>query len=348
MSPRRLQTAVLLGILAVGLAGPGLTRYAGGEERRPRTGTVRREVDSMGTRATLTTLDDDRARGLATLERMLRVLEAVEGQLSTWRLDSHLSAINRQPVGAEAPAPEPVCDLLEELLSWHQATGGAFDPAVGTLVAAWGLRQGGRQPAPAELEEARRNVGLSHVLVRRGPCRITRIRGVVLDAGAFGKGAALDRVAEGELVHGTRAWMVDLGGQVAAGGTNLEAWRVSLAHPARRREAVLDLSLRVGSLATSGGSERDLVSEGRTLGHILDPRIGQPVSRGETVTVWHERALVADVLSTALYVMGVEAGLAWAEEQGITACFLLSDPTGGVRTRATRAFRRRFFEASGP
>jgi thiamine biosynthesis lipoprotein ApbE len=55
---------------------------------------------------------------------------------------------------------------------------------------------------------------------------------------------------------------------------------------------------------------------------------------------------VADVLSTALYVMGVEEGLAWAEARQLAVCFLIPGPAGSLAgVRATRAFRERFLNA---
>jgi thiamine biosynthesis lipoprotein len=236
-----------------------------------------------------------------------------------------------------------LCDLLGELADWRRATGGAFDPAVGSLIAVWGLRAGGRSPSAVEVAQARGDAGLEHLVVRHDPCRVTRRRDVTLDAGAFGKGEAIDRVAETVLADHSGAWMIDLGGQVAVGSGDGESWRVALAHPHRRHEATLHLDLSSGSLATSGGSVRDLEVAGRMVGHILDPRTGRPVSRAESVTVWHRRALAADVLSTALYVMGIDEGLAWAEAREIAACFLVPDPKGsGITQRATATFRRRF------
>ena len=342
--------AILLGFAtgAGGLAaaGPpaGRSVAEGGAHGDSRT-TVQRQAYLMGTRATLATSAADRGQGLRTLERLLAGLEAVEAELSTWREDSQLSAVNRQPIATPLRVPDRLCDLLNELGAWHRATGGAFDPAIGSMVAVWGLREGGRQPSAAELAAARSAAGLDHLAVQLFPCQVTRLRDVILDAGAFGKGAAIDRVAETELAHRTRTWMIDLGGQVTVGGQDGEPWPVALAHPRRRSEAVLDLRLSAGSLASSGGSVRDVEVGGRTIGHILDPRTGDPLSRPESVTVWHPRALVADILSTALYVMGTDEGLAWAEARHVAACFLLPDPAGSSTTvRATPAFRERFLQ----
>ena len=304
---------------------------------------VERRAYLMGTRATLVTLAADRTRGLHDLERMLRVLEATEAELSTWRDDSVLSALNRHPVGEAWLAPESLCGLFGELLTWHVETGGAFDPAVGSLVAALGLRDRGERPSAAVLERARAQTGFRHFVFEPSSCLITRQRDALLDAGAFGKGEALDRIVRQDRRQSAGQWMIDFGGQIVVAGTRNEGWPVALAHPDRRSMPVLELRLIAGSLATSGGGERDRWVDGAQMGHILDPRDGRPLSRPASVTVWHTSALAADVLSTALYVMGVENGLAWAEARQIAACFVVPTGTGiDIEIKATRVFRQRF------
>ena len=131
-----------------------------------------------------------------------------------------------------------------------------------------------------------------------------------------------------------------MGGQPAGAG-----WPVAIAHPARRHQVALALTLTTGSLATSGASERSRVVDGRPVGHILDPRTGQPIHRPESVTVWHEDPLAADILSTALYVMGADNGLDHAEQHGVAALFLVPDPgrdAVSVTVRASRMFEIRF------
>ena len=345
-SVRDLSFALIAGLLVVSgdtLAGPPCVTGGGVCDPPAR---VTRQVFLMGTRATLTTRAADRARGLEALDRMLAGLETTETELSTWRDDSLLSAINRGPVGQPQAASPAICELLDELAGWHRLTGGAFDPAIGILVDAWGLGDGGRHPSTVELDLARRQTGLAHLRVRAEPCEVTRARDVRLDAGAFGKGAAIDRVAGVETARGAAPWMIDLGGQVAVGGGG-ESWPVALAHPSRRDRSAIFLRVTEGSLATSGGSVRDMVVDGRTIGHILDPRTGLPVVREASVTVWHASAMAADILSTALYVMGIDEGLVWADTRGLAACFLAPGRDDGeVTIRATTAFRARFLQGA--
>jgi thiamine biosynthesis lipoprotein len=134
--------------------------------------------------------------------------------------------------------------------------------------------------------------------------------------------------------------MIDLGGQISVGGAppKLQAWPVSIAHPLDRTKPAADVWLAGGSLSTSAGSERDLTVEGRRVGHILDPRTGRPASFQGSTTVWHESGLIADILSTALFVMGPDEGLRWAETRNIAVCFLEVDASGALRSLSSKAF----------
>lgn len=306
---------------------------------------VERRLYLMGTVATLITYAPTRQDGFARLERSVEVLEATEQELSTWRPDSALSRLNRAPIGHLTSLSPSLCRLLGELMFWHRATNGTFDPAIGALLDAWDVHQAGRRASTYELLVARHRSGLRRLAVDRAACTVVRHADVTIDSGGFGKGEALDRVRHRlELASPT---LIDLGGQVMAYGPppGQVGWPVGLAHPRRRDAIVAALTLRSGSLSTSGGSERDRVVDGQRIGHIIDPRSGLPVNGNWSVVVWHPRALVADILSTALYVMGPEEGLAWADERRVAACFLAysSDGRGGAaRLRPSRAFRERF------
>jgi thiamine biosynthesis lipoprotein len=71
-------------------------------------------------------------------------------------------------------------------------------------------------------------------------------------------------------------------------------------------------------------------------GHILDPRIGQPVEGVFSVTVIAPSAAEADALSTAFYVMGPEKTTAYCEDRPEVSALLVlpASRQGDVRLKA--------------
>ena len=313
-------------------------------ESSPPTVRVERTVVLMGTTARFVTEGPDRETSVRQLERMVRVIEKTEASLSTWLNTSVLSALNQQPIGTSITLPDGVCALLDRVASWHRETKGAFDPAVGRLIDAWALHDGGSPPDPATLAEAKAQSGFHHLVLDAERCAASRRVDLRIDAGGFGKGAALERVRRSESSR-PGAWFINFGGQVIASSASAgSAWPVAIAHPIFREIPVIEIFLEEGSVATTGGSERDMVIDANTrIGHVIDPRTGSTVSYPSSVTVWHQDALVADILSTALYVMGPDDALPWSEARGIAAYFLKANvETRETTHEATRAFTTKF------
>jgi thiamine biosynthesis lipoprotein len=299
---------------------------------------ISRQVLLMGTRATLTTWDADPARADRRLERVLEQLEDTERWLSTWRPDSEISRMNASAGHGAFRLSARTCTLFHQLDRWVRETDGAFDPAIGALIAAWDIHGDGRIPTSAELRQARAQSGWMRLGFDGVWCTVTLPDGAAVDVGAFGKGAGIDvvRAAKGD----TAPWLVDLGGQIgAAGSPGPRGWSVAIARPDDRSTALLTVRLTGGSLSTSGGSESDRHVDGRRVGHILDPRTGRPAAFNGTVSVWHDSGLAADALSTALYVMGPARGMAWADAHGVAALFAIPRADGSIDRRTTTAFR---------
>ena len=302
----------------------------------PQRVLTQRQAYVMGTRVELSAFAATRAEGLKSLETALATLEAADAELSTWKAASEMSAINRMPVGRPRALQPSLCGVFLVLFAWHTASGGAFDPGIGALTDAWAIHESGRTPSDRELHLARARSGLRLFDFDRDRCTLTRKDDARMDVGAFGKGEALDRVAA---KLRSVPWMIDFGGQVAVGSVppGRDSWDVRVAHPNDRTRGIITVRMKSGSLSTSSGSERDHHVDGTRIGHHLDPRTGRPATYDGAVVVWHERSLVADILSTVLYVMGPDEGVQWAEAHGIAAAYLI--PAGdGVRTAATKAF----------
>jgi thiamine biosynthesis lipoprotein len=298
----------------------------------------------MGTRLRVELSAPDRAVGIAVIEEVFRVVEDVEEILSDFHLDAELARVNAAAAGVHLPLSEALTRMLSEAFLWSERTEGAFDPVIGSLVAAWDLRGIGRAPPHQELQRARASAGRNAVAF--DPVNRTLLRGTPgarLDAGGFGKGEAL-RAATGRLRElGVESASMDFGGQVhvVGAGPDDSSWRVGVAHPFDRSVQVAELMLRDASASTSGPSERGTRVDGRPVSHHIDPRTGRPVEAWGSVTVVALDPFVADALSTALYVMGPTEGMRWVQGMDdVGALFLTLDAEGALRARMSDGMER--------
>lgn len=318
------------GLLFALLGVPGLVAAAPGQRGAV---IVERRTVLMGTELLARVVASDRADGVAAVEAAFQRVAQADALLSTWREDTELMRLNRVAAGMGMSVSEPLWHLLREARRWRDATEGAFDPAVGALVGLWDLRGVGRRPTEAEVADALQVTGLdcfSFDPMRRAvERRAARCR---LDAGGFGKGVGLRWAVQALREHGVSSALLNFGGQVLALGTppDGDGWRVTVAHPSERDTPVVELVLRDRSASTSAQAVRFVTADGERYGHVLDPRIGRPVPGWGSVTVVHPDPMVADVLSTALLVLGPEAGLAWLEGREEIAALFLVERDGRV------------------
>jgi thiamine biosynthesis lipoprotein len=296
----------------------------------------------MGTRLRATVAAPTEEAATAAIETVFAEVRRLEAVLSSWRGESELSRLNSAPVGAATDVSAELFGLLQEVRGWSEASGGAIDPAVGALIDAWGLRGDGRRPSEDELSQALSWSGRDAFELDEGSSRVTRrAEGGWITAGAFGKGAAL-RSAVGLLRRaGVESALFDFGGQIAAVGTSPEgsAWTVGVAHPSRRDRAALELRLENVSAATSGASERYVEVDGQRFGHVLDPRSGRPVAAWGSATAVAADPMVADLVSTAVFVLGPEAGLRWADTLDGVGVLVLSDVEGHLSVNWNESMR---------
>ena len=273
----------------------------------------------MGTELRVSVNGGGRDVALAAAEGALRELERMDALLTTWDSASPMGALNRAPIGEPIGVSPELSSLLAEARAWSVRTGGAFTPAIGALVDAWGLRRGGVRPDARALAAARVASGPETWVIGPAAGTVTRRNARAwIDTGGFGKGAALRTARDTLRALGVGSALLDLGGQLLAVGKDASTerpWNVAVAHPAGRRQPVAVLALEDVSVATSGNSERAGSADGEAIGHLIDPRTGHPVPAWGSVTVVAADPFVADVLSTALYVMGPPAGPDFVRDQ---------------------------------
>ena len=283
-------------------AGPLIESYS-----QPGSGFERHEIWALGTLNVLL-LNGDQEDAQAAFD----CLTAIEQRLSKFLPESDVSLLNT--LGSSRPVTvgkEPL-ELIHRAREAWELTGGAFDPTIGPLRQAWGLVDlEARTPDSSELSRLLECRGMDLVEVDPETCTVSFTRpGVSLDLGAIGKGYAADQIANLLRDRGVEAGAILSGrSTVLAWGlpAEEESWRVEVCHPGNEDETLCRLEMRPGALSTSSAAERFVRSEGKTYGHIIDPRDGLPTSTIEGATIWTPQAALGDVLSTALFILGREA-----------------------------------------
>lgn len=261
-------------------------------------------VFCMDTVMDLTVWGDGAEEALARLRTELYELE------KTWsatREDSVVAALNRGDAALTAEQQE----LLDRVLALKDRTAGAFDPQLHGLTAAWGFPTDEfRVPTAEEIARGRE---LAH-----------------WDLGAAMKGYAGDRLAALLEEYDVDRALMDLGGNIQTYGEKPDGspWIIAVQNPDMAADYLGLLSV-TGTMAvvTSGDYQRYFEQDGVRYHHILDPETGWPADSGlSSVTVICRNGLTADALSTALFVMGLEAGAElWRQSDDFEAVFVTRD-----------------------
>ena len=291
---------------------------------------------------------------------ILELTKSLEQEMLSRRLDSsQVYAVNAgagKPEGTEVS--EELAQILRTCIRIGEDSGGALDITLGPVVQLWdmdawaaGERTGEFQPPGEEAltealglcgrdkmqlwedsgESSQGNGGEAedHVDASVGG-RVILSAGACLDLGAVGKGVALDRILvyleEHKEILGA---VISLGGSILTYGEKPEGggWRVAVMDPFDTSAYVGILTLDGGwCVSTSGDYQRFVEAEGVRYHHIYDPSSGYPAQSGVAgVTILSHSGLESGALSTACFILGVEAGLELAERYGAEALFVEKD-----------------------
>lgn len=157
-----------------------------------------------------------------------------------------------------------------------------------------------------------------------------------IDLGGIAKGYAVDKAVEAMAQHGALGGMVDLGGNIRCFGRaprGQEKWGIGIQDPnvapddLNPSKYLLVLELADRSVATSGDYRRFAVIKGHKESHVLDTRSGRGADKLVSDTIIAPDATTADALSTAVNILGAEAGMAMIERlPGIEAILIPAGP----------------------
>jgi thiamine biosynthesis lipoprotein len=272
----------------------------------------------------------------AELQRMHRELHA-------WKQGLLVSVNQAMAEGRAVDAGGEIATLVRRSQAAETDSGGAFNAAIGRLIALWGFHTSeypiiGPPPSRDAIEVLLNQRPSANDILIEGSRLSSSNPSVQLDFGGIAKGHAVDTALTVLRERGIRNAMVNAGGDLKVSGARPDrAWRVAIRDPAGGLLAILEPS-DGEAVFTSGVYERFRQESDRRYPHIIDPRTGLPVDALSSVTVVHNDATWADAAATALTVAGPDYWASVAGSMGLDQV-LVVDTKGNVQ--ATPALNAR-------
>ena len=294
---------------------------------------------AMGTVVQSTVYVGDESAGKDALYEINAYLQRYDSEILSWRVEeSEIAKINATAGDLQGYVLEEWTGLDRDLHTIWEISAkseGALDVTIGPVTQAWNLdywtvedTDGFQIPSAEKIALLLEHTGYKKVSVEGN--KIFLPEQMQLDLGAVGKGLVCDKIGEYlQEQTAVNAAIITVGGSVLTFGEKPDggAWKVAIVHPRKENAYLGTLTLKGNHfVATSGDYERYVEWEGKRYHHIMNPSTGYPADNDVcSVTIVSESGLLSDALSTACFVLGVDKGMALAQEYGVQALFVTKD-----------------------
>jgi len=274
---------------------------------------VERSRLAMGSQLRLSAWTTDEPKALETFEHVFREFDRLEALLSVWKDGSDVVRMNRNAGVSPVAVSQDTINVLREAADASALTGGKFDITFGALSDIWRFDHDQDNVVPdRQLIEARLTRIDYRAVQVDGTARTAFISrpNMRVHLGGIGKGYAIDRAAALLKQRGVTDFLIQAGGDLYVAGTNGGTpWTLAIADPRGSHDPFATLQIAGGTFSTSGDYERAFIKDGVRYHHLIDPDFGEPARGCRSVTIVANRAVLADVLSTGVFIMGPDEGM---------------------------------------
>jgi thiamine biosynthesis lipoprotein len=274
----------------------------------------------MGSQLHLSVWTTDSVAANSAFDSIAQELRRLEDLMSNWRDGSDIQKLNaaagKHPVHI---APE-IRELLRTANQVSEWTNGRFDVTFGVMAGLWKFDYQNEEqtiPDPGEVTRRRKLINYRDLKIDDDKETAFLLReGMVANLGGIRKGYAVDRTRDLLVAAGFRNFMIQFGGDMyVAGIAGDRPWRLGIQDPRGTDDHTFaSIELFDSTFSTSGDYERFFIKDGRRYHHIIDPGNGEPSIGCRSVTIVARSATIADGLSTGVFIMGPEAGMALIEK----------------------------------
>ena len=299
----------------------------------------------FGTLVDISIYGETEDKAHAVTSHILQDFQRLHHQYHAWQSDSELSKLNQTFAAGKRPveiSPE-LAQMLMQAQVLSKKSQGLFNPAIGSLIGAWGFQRD--EFTPIEINDlaiqklVQSNPQMSDIVIK-GNTAFSKNPAVKLDLGGYAKGYALDLALVELQKKGVKNALVNIGGNIIALGQHGDKpWRVGIQHPRQPKPmATLDLPSS-WAIGTSGDYQRYFEKDGKRYCHIIDPRSGYPAQSTQAVTVLippsPQAGVLSDVASKPIFLSAPDQRANAAKAMGVEH-YLVVDAEGKVMLSASR------------
>ena len=267
----------------------------------------------------------------AAVEAVRDAIIALDRDLSVTNTDSLVYRLN---YAGECVADDDLVFLLGKSKEACELSDGAFNICIYPIMKEWGFTGDEfKVPKDSTLKSLCKALSSAKYSYAGVGEPVTLSEGTMIDFGGIAKGYASKVAGDIFKKKGIKSALINLGGNVYAIGKKPDGslWNVAVNSPDDSVKYLGILSLSDKAVITSGGYERYFEQDGITYHHIIDPSTGYPADSGaKSVTIISEDPTLADALSTALFVMGLDKATGLWRKNSSLFDFIFYDNGGNL------------------
>ena len=283
----------------------------------------------MGTVVDVEVWHEEPSIALSAIEKVFEEMHRIDRQFSPHKSDSQLSYVNQYAAAKDVSLDAETFFIISKAKQISILTKGAFDVTFASVGFLYDFRNR-IKPTFKQRAQSLSAIDYRHIQLKEGLKSVRFLNSAVkIDLGGIAKGYACDRAVLLLMQLGIKHAMVSAGGDSKLLGDRLDRpWMIGIKNP-RGENTILSIPIEDVAISTSGDYERFFDDNGVRYHHIIDPSNGDSARELRSVTIIANEGVLSDGLSTGVFVLGLEAGLALINRlEGVSA--ILIDAVGDL------------------
>ncbi len=259
-------------------------------------------------------------------------VKRIENLISDWLPNSQISQVNAAAGKKSIVVDNEVFELVQRAINLSKLTSGAFDISYASMDKIWKFDGSMREkPSEEAILNSVKRVGYKKItLDPKTSSLFLKEEGMKLGLGGIGQGYIADKIKDLLINQGCSSGLVNVSGDITTWGETLEnkPWQVAIINPFNKEKVFAWFPLVNSAVETSGSYEKYVTFDEIRYSHIIDPRTGWPSKGIISVSVFAPKTELADALSTAIFVLGIETGLNLINQLKDIECLIIDDKGG--------------------